>query len=231
MQGSHGERNYYEILEIDRRASGDGVQAAYRRLMQRPGHHPDRGGDHATAALINRAYRVLRDPVERAAYDDRLDILARVAAGIDDVVRTPATACAFCAAIGEFDADDRHATCDVCSSPLAPAGSLRIEPAGQRAIERCRRNLDVAYFTDWRQARAWRARTEDISLSGLRLTTRHELVPDQRIRIVSSVLEAVGRVTHAEPRGRFFSARTAAGIAFVTLRLSRTTGGFLSRHV
>ena len=89
MQGSHGERNYYEILEIDRGATPAHVQAAYRRLMQRPGQHPDRGGDHAIAALINRAYSVLRDPVLREAYDDRLDILARVAAGIDVGDRDP----------------------------------------------------------------------------------------------------------------------------------------------
>ncbi|MDX1498733.1 MAG: DnaJ domain-containing protein [Woeseiaceae bacterium] len=231
MQGAHGERNYYEVLEIDRCATPAGVQAAYRRLMQRPGLHPDRGGDHVTAALINRAYSVLRDPVERAAYDHRLDILARVAAGFSDDVETAATACAFCAAIVALEADDREAACEVCGSPLAPAGAQRIEPDGQRAIARCRRNLDLVYFTDWRQGRARRARTEDISLSGLRLSTRHEVVPGQRIRIVSSVLEAVGRVTHAETRGPFFSARTVAGVAFVTLRLSRTTGGFLSRHV
>jgi len=63
--------NYYELLEVDRRASLDVIEAAYRRLALR--YHPDRNtapGALQTMQQINEAYAVLRDPVKRQQYDD-----------------------------------------------------------------------------------------------------------------------------------------------------------------
>ena len=53
--------------------------------MQRDGYHPDRGGDAATAALINKAYAVLKDPARQLAFRSRrgTDVLAHVAGGFD----------------------------------------------------------------------------------------------------------------------------------------------------
>ena len=42
---------------------------SYLTLMRRLKMHPDLGGDHARAALINEAFATLVDPVRRAAYD------------------------------------------------------------------------------------------------------------------------------------------------------------------
>jgi curved DNA-binding protein CbpA len=63
-------RTYYQILGVDPAAEGFLIEAAYRAQMRR--RHPDRGGDTARAQLINEAYRVLRDPEMRHAYDDEL---------------------------------------------------------------------------------------------------------------------------------------------------------------
>jgi curved DNA-binding protein CbpA len=63
-------RTYYQILGVDPAAEGFLIEAAYRAQMRR--RHPDRGGDTARAQLINEAYRVLRDPETRHAYDDEL---------------------------------------------------------------------------------------------------------------------------------------------------------------
>ncbi len=66
------QRNYYRILHVQPDAPLQIIKSSYRTLMQKLKQHPDLGGEHANAALINEAYAVLTDPVKRAAYDQTL---------------------------------------------------------------------------------------------------------------------------------------------------------------
>jgi DnaJ-domain-containing protein 1 len=66
---------YYEVLEIDSRASTEDVERAYRRLARKV--HPDlNAGDAARAEarmkLLNEIRETLTDPLMRAGYDERL---------------------------------------------------------------------------------------------------------------------------------------------------------------
>ena len=66
-------RDYYDILGIDRKASDADIKKAYRKLARE--HHPDmvQGGDKANAEKrfkeINEAYQVLSDPQKKQMYD------------------------------------------------------------------------------------------------------------------------------------------------------------------
>lgn len=64
-------RDYYEILEIDRTASGDEIKRAYRRMALK--FHPDRNPDDPEAEQkfkeAAEAYDVLREPEKRSRYD------------------------------------------------------------------------------------------------------------------------------------------------------------------
>ncbi len=65
------QRDYYEILEVDRTASDEEIKKAYRQMALR--HHPDRNpGDPEAEARFKEAaeaYEVLRDREKRAVYD------------------------------------------------------------------------------------------------------------------------------------------------------------------
>ena len=62
---------YYEILAVDPAAGPDEVRQAY--IDRARALHPDRGtGDDRRMQLVNEAYRVLRDPARRSAYDASL---------------------------------------------------------------------------------------------------------------------------------------------------------------
>jgi molecular chaperone DnaJ len=65
------ERDYYEVLGVDRSASEDEVKRAYRRLALK--YHPDRNpGDQAAEEKFKEAaeaYEVLSDPQKRSTYD------------------------------------------------------------------------------------------------------------------------------------------------------------------
>src|SRR5919202_178499 len=65
-------RTHYEILNVAPDAELVVIEAAYRALMKK--YHPDQGGGAAngpSAAQINSAYAVLRDPQRRADYDQK----------------------------------------------------------------------------------------------------------------------------------------------------------------
>lgn len=72
------QRQYYELLQIDRRASAKEITAAYRVAALRS--HPDKNPGDAQAAArfqaVHRAYQILSDEKARAAYDAVLNMRA-----------------------------------------------------------------------------------------------------------------------------------------------------------
>jgi DnaJ-class molecular chaperone len=66
------QKDYYEILRVDRDASPKKIKEAYRSLAFQ--YHPDRNGGGADALermkMINEAYAVLSDPAKRKQYDN-----------------------------------------------------------------------------------------------------------------------------------------------------------------
>jgi len=66
------ERDYYEVLGIDKNADEAKIKKAYKRLAMK--YHPDRNaGDKSGAEKkfkeVRKAYDVISDPQKRSAYD------------------------------------------------------------------------------------------------------------------------------------------------------------------
>jgi len=212
--------------------------------MQQLKNHPDLGGDAATAALINEAYAVLTDPERRAEYDGRLDVMDKVAQGVAEAPESrnsaaarvrlldPHRECVFCEAPHDHGSlIELDAGCHACGSPLFTAENHRIEDVDQRAVTRIDKRQNITFYTHWPQSNGFSGHTEDISLNGLRLITKHDLQAGQRIKIVSEVLEAVADVTHSIYERHGWSKWCVAGVAFATLRFARSVGGFISDEV
>jgi curved DNA-binding protein len=68
---SIGYKDYYKILDVDRSASADDIQKAYKKLARK--YHPDLNPGDTSAEEkfkdIGEAYEVLKDPQKRAQYD------------------------------------------------------------------------------------------------------------------------------------------------------------------
>lgn len=69
------DKNYYEILGVDRKATDDEIKSAYRKLVKQ--YHPDLHPNDPNAAAkfkeVNEAHEVLSDPQKRQQYDFELD--------------------------------------------------------------------------------------------------------------------------------------------------------------
>ena len=61
-------KDYYEILGIQKNASKDDIKRAYRKMAHK--YHPDKGGgDEKKFKEINEAYQILSDDQKRSQYD------------------------------------------------------------------------------------------------------------------------------------------------------------------
>lgn len=215
-------RNYYRILHVDPDAPVEVVRASYRTLMQRMKKHPDLGGDHQHAALINEAYAVLTDPVRRAEYDRTRK--ASCAGGRRRRSSEP-DPCPFChASPGTAAPPEPEDSCGHCSSPLFPAEHLRLDASDQRLMQRMPRELSVTCYTYWPQSPGHRATMRDLSLNGMQVTAAFRVDTGVLVKVDSALCQSIARVAWCTPDGRGW----LIGLEFVTLRFHRSRGSFVS---
>lgn len=236
--------DYYELLLVSRKAPVEVIRASYRTLMQKLKHHPDLGGDVATAALINEAYAVLCHAERRAEYDAYLVAVQLAGNGVDfESTRSgtersaiekidPHRACMFCGTEHEHGKSIAEATaCSACRSPLFLAGNHKLELKGQRAVARIDKRQDIIFYTHWPQATGFIGRTEDISLNGMRFETRVDMQRGQYIKIVSQFADAIALVKNCRQMRRDPGVANVVGVSFVTLRIGQSRGGFVSEKI
>lgn len=61
-------KDYYAVLGVDKKASGDDIKKAFRKLAHK--YHPDKsGGDEARFKEVSEAYAILSDEKRRREYD------------------------------------------------------------------------------------------------------------------------------------------------------------------
>jgi curved DNA-binding protein CbpA len=247
--------NYYQILHVQPNAPTEIIKSSYRALMMQCKQHPDLGGDHETAALINAAYEILKNPAKRAAYDQELQSAsaartaesrkpvqpskhseavrpaARKPAEKQDYTSLLASACAFCRTPhppGLRVQADSH--CHRCASPLYPARQVQLESSGQRALERMARSGGIEVFSAWPH-KGLRAQTRDLSPAGMQLTARRAFKTDQVVQLSGSGIQAIGRVASCRKEGKSLPASYAIGVQFITLQFEQTQGTFVSYTV
>ncbi len=231
-------RNYYRILHVQPDAPLEIIRSSYRTIMQRLKQHPDLGGDHWNAALVNEAYAILASSTTRAEYDRQLLSQSRGrparAANRSTRPRGPyvplvRSYCWFCQTPHACGMDDLpDASCADCGSPLCPADRRRLDPSGQRAVARIPRRHTITFYSRWPQDEGESGETEEISLNGLSFFTDRQVAPKSILKIDSEVCRAVGRVASCRSQTPGSPGRWLVGVEFISLRFARSRGAFVS---
>ena len=205
----HNRRNFYRILHVDRDAPPAIITASYRSLLSTLRLHPDLGGDHEGAVLINQAYAVLRDPVKRAQYDLALPPrrAQRRPAPPAPISAVAAKRCPFCHAPSTA-ATARTPRCVTCDSPLTPVSraSGNTELFGRRALPRLPKAAQLMIYPQWPHAGV-PATLRDLSPAGISLVTLLATRPGQVLKIASAVIAGIAQIVSSDPERDGFAVR------------------------
>ncbi len=193
-------RNYYRVLNVQPDAPEQIIKASYRTLMQSLKMHPDLGGDHWNASLVNEAYGVLSNPDKRSEYDETLkQRLMQQREQHCEQVETPqpslAVACVFCKTPSLHP--DHQQTCSECQSPLSP---LQIDPTAdpqRRNTSRYQLAGDIRFYTYWPQSPET-ATVINVSPTGLSIKAPARFFRGQILKLASPLLQATAEVMHTE---------------------------------
>lgn len=221
-------RNLYRILHVQPDAPEAIIRSSYRTLMTKLRQHPDLGGDHYTATVINEAYAVLTDPAKRAAYDATRRPVGSPGERAPEVA-SPVATCQFCGSVhglGHASRLPAAATCNTCNAPLAPAVRERLDQ-GQRAVSRIPRRIALGYCTGWPAQGPYPAETRDLSLHGLQFVTQAAVPVSKLLKVDCEALVALVRVVacaNADERDWRWLVRAE----YVTVRFRRPRGGFVA---
>jgi curved DNA-binding protein CbpA len=196
-------------------------------------HHPDAGGDDATAALITEAWRVLGDSDSRAAYDARRAAkrdMERARAGAPASGAPTAgawsdrTRCPFCAA----PVAKGGALCPRCRAPLAtvaaepPRGAAAGTGAERRRLPRVSR-ADWAFLRLDHRTKAIDVRMRDLSLTGVSFHAGVPVESPRRVRVTGAAFDAVVDVVSCRRQGSVWVVHGT----FVTAAFRQAQGGFV----
>lgn len=227
------DKNYYQILHVQPEAPLEVIRSSYRTMMQKLKMHPDLGGDHKYAALINEAYTVLTNPSKRAEYDTNLKNVKQNKNSRREVKqRYDTEQCLFCQRPHNLGTlIQPESICANCASPLLAAKKQSLEKSGQRAIQRIGKHWPVKYYTQWDETFAYRGTTQNVSLHGILLLTTSPLTDGQIIKIVSKPLDCVAKVTNQQINSFGGNEEWRIGMEFLTLQLHNTQGTFISLSI
>ncbi len=201
-------RNYYRILQVQPDAPLEIIRTSYHTLMRELMQHPDLGGDHWNACIINEAYETLSDSVKRAEYDKKhlKDFPHYTASRPDSGKKT-------------FTWSNRPAA--------IPAMS---DKKFHRSVNRVKINGKLRCYSDSSNKRL-EAEILDLSPEGIRFACSEKLMQESIFRIECSLFQARAEVVNFNKNLSTDKPVYSVGARFLTVRFRNQKGSFYSNFV
>lgn len=222
-------RNYYRVLQVQPDAPFEVIRASYRTLMKELRQHPDLGGEHWNANVLNEAYEVLSDPIQRATYNIKLyEFYTKEPFPSKESNKTPLIRvfCPFCKRPMKRKANPGD-TCYTCSCPLESKSDEELEQKCRRSVQRIKKSGRIRYYAYWPQ-KGFEADIIDLSPKGMRFHGKKALPEDLVIKISGSLLKAIAKVINCRPEKIKGKNLYSIGVQFQTVTFSVSSGSFIS---
>ncbi|MFQ5639542.1 MAG: J domain-containing protein [bacterium] len=216
-------RNYYRVLGVQPDAPFEVIRASYRALMSELRQHPDLGGDHWNATILNEVYHVLSHDKKRADYDKELfkrySKNPNLAESLD---KHPVVSsfCPFCKRPLSRTTNQIKG-CPNCESPLKKPAAIQQKHC-RRALARIKKTGKITFYTEWPQD-GKEAQVVDLSPMGMRFNTEAHLSVSDVIKIKAPYLDAIAKVVEAK--------QGAIGAQFLTITFKDQKGTFVSTSI
>jgi curved DNA-binding protein CbpA len=222
-------RNYYRILQVQPDAPIEVIKASYRALMRELKLHPDLGGDHWNAKVLNEAYAALCNPKRRAVYDKKLyERYTKNPNSDSPDPKQPLVTdfCPFCQRpLARQALND--GCCPNCKSPLKTDGSSEDEDECRRSVARIKKSGKIRYFTRWPQ-KGEEAKLVDMSPNGMRFVSSEKLKLGMVLKITCPTLQASAKIQNITPVQENGKEFYEVGVSFVAVSYSTPSGSFCS---
>ena len=223
-------RNYYRILQVQPDAPEEIIRACYRTLMRELKQHPDLGGDHWNAAILNEAFEVLSNSEKRDEYDKELFAqyvqkpLPKSSSGKKPLF---SFFCPFCKRPLARKAQ-RGESCPTCRSPLHSRDKGEaLNRACRRSAERMEKTETLHYYTDWPQ-KGQEALMLDLSPMGIRMMCGKRLRKNAVIKLSGPFLKAIAEVKNSHRKESMGKIAYIVGAQFLSVSFNNPKGSFLS---
>lgn len=232
-------RNYYRVLHVQPEAPLEVIKASYRTIMHKLEHHPDLGGSHAYASLLNEVYATLSDAARRTKYDQQLfsrygkSALAGSKAPAQPAAQAGPTPqaksapqykiyCVYCRTLNLSSAPDAVQKCGKCGHVLHQSA----QKTCQRTLARVAQRGEITFFPA--SGGPCTGRIVDVSPRGIGFMSPYKLQLNQIIKIQSSLFQATARVVHCRPSRFMLSAEHTVGVVFINVEFAKPQGTFIS---
>ena len=225
-------RNYYRMLQVQPDAPFEIIRTTYLTLLQKLKQHPDLGGDHWNATVLNEAFETLKDEEKRAVYDKELfQYYTKNFSSKEKVKKQPVTT-VFCPffkkPLARADHSDKNCVCH--NNPFQTENQDSKRKCSRRSHIRTQ-TLAKLHFITSASEEVYGAQLVDLSPKGIRFLCKKSLKLNEIIKMDSSLFRAIAKINSSQKRVKDGKVFYSIGAHFQSISFTHQEGTFLSASV
>jgi curved DNA-binding protein CbpA len=225
-------RNYYRILQVQPDAPFEIIRTSYLTHLQKLKQHPDLGGDHWNATVLNEAFETLKDEEKRAEYDKELfKQYTKNFYSKERVKKQPVTTvlCPFCKrSLARTDHSYKNCACH--NNPIQTENQDSKRERCRRSLNRTQK-LEKFHFITSTSKVIYEAQMVDLSPKGIRFLCNKALDPNEIIKIDSSLFRGIAEINDSQKRVKGGKVFYSIGAHFLSISFTHQEGTFFSASV
>jgi len=220
------------LLQVQPDAPFEIIRTSYLTHLQKLKQHPDLGGDHWNATVLNEAFETLKDEEKRAEYDKELfQHYTKSFYSKDNEEKQPVTTvfCPFCKrALARADHSGQICVCN--NNQFQTEKQDRERKGYKRSLIRTQKFEKLQFITS-NSEEIYQALMVDLSPKGMRFLCKKALNLNEIIKIDNSLFRAIAEINSSQKSAEGNNIYYSIGAHFHSISFTDQEGTFLSTSV